>query len=117
MDARPEHGGEASGMRPLQVFLCALAGCTGMDVVSILGKKRQEVTGVELYVEADQRTDEYPRIYTEIRLHFAVTGRAVEPRAVARAIELSEEKYCSVAGMLGAQTTVKTSFSIEGAGS
>lgn len=117
MDATAEHGGESSGSRPLQVFLFGLAGCTGMDVVSILEKKRQVVTGLDISVEADQRTDDYPRIYTAIRLHFTVTGHGVEPSAVERAIELSEEKYCSVKGMLGPQTTVTTSFAVEEAGS
>ncbi|HZL04615.1 MAG TPA: OsmC family protein, partial [Coriobacteriia bacterium] len=61
MDATAAAAGEGSGMRPLQVFLCGLAGCTGMDVVSILEKKRQDVRGIELRVEAEQRTDEYPK--------------------------------------------------------
>ena len=116
MDARTENAGEGAGMRPLQVFLCALAGCTGMDVASILEKKRQNVTGMRLEVDADQRTDDYPRIYTAIRIHFVVEGHGVTAKALARAIELSEEKYCSVAGMLGPQTTVSSSFEIREAG-
>lgn len=116
MDARPENAGEGAGIRPLQVFLCGLAGCAGMDVVSILEKKRQDFSDVRIEVEADQRTDDYPRIYTAIRLHFIVTGRGVAEKAVGRAIELSHEKYCSVAGMLGPQTTMVTSFEIREAG-
>ena len=112
MDASSEYKGEGTGIRPLQVFLQGLAGCTGMDVISILEKKRQDVRALEIDVEADQRTDEYPKIYTDIRLHFRVTGFRVKSVAVARSIELSEEKYCSVGGMLGPQTTVHTSYEI-----
>ena len=112
MDAKAEHSGEGTGMRPLQVFLCGLAGCTGMDVISILEKKRQDVRGIEVRVEGEQREDEFPKIYVTIRLHYVVTGFSVSPQAVARAIELSEEKYCSVGGMLGPQVTVITSYEV-----
>ncbi len=112
MDAAVEHKGEDTGVRPMKVFLQALAGCTGMDVISILEKKRQDVRAFEIEVETDQRLDEYPKIYTDIRIHFRVTGYGVKPEAVARAIELSEEKYCSVGGMLGPQTTVHTSYEV-----
>lgn len=112
MDARPEYKGEGSGTRPLELFLSAIAGCTAMDVISVLEKKRQDVRDLELHVEADQREDEFPKIYTQIRIHFVVTGFGVKDSAVARAIELSEDKYCSVRGMLGPQTTVVTSFEV-----
>lgn len=112
MDAKPAYKGEGSGTRPLELFLYALAGCTGMDVVSVLEKKRQDVRGIEIRVEADQREDEFPKIYTDVRVHFVVTGFGVKPEAVERAIELSEEKYCSVKGMLGPQTVVSTSFEV-----
>ncbi|MCE5202702.1 MAG: OsmC family protein [Coriobacteriales bacterium] len=112
MDAKPEYAGEGTGMRPLQVFLCGLAGCTGMDVISILEKKRQDVRGLEIHVEGDQREDEFPKIYVEVRLHFIVTGFGVSPKAVARAIELSHDTYCSVGGMLGPQVNVVTSYEV-----
>jgi len=112
MDARPEYKGEGTGVRPLELFLYAIAGCTGMDVISVLEKKRQDVRGLELHVEADQREDEFPKIYTDIRIHFVVTGYGVKDAAVQRAIELSEEKYCTVRGMLGPQTQVHTSFEV-----
>ncbi|MDP2401926.1 MAG: OsmC family protein [Actinomycetota bacterium] len=112
MDARPEYHGDGAGMRPLQVFLAGLAGCTAMDVISILEKKRQDVRDLEVSVEADQREDDFPKIYTAIRLRFTVVGFGVSSEAVRRAIELSEEKYCSVKGMLGPQVTVATSFEI-----
>ncbi len=113
MDAKPEYKGEGTGARPLELFLSALAGCTAMDVISILEKKRQDVRDLELHIEADQREDEFPKIYSAIRIHYVVTGYGVKDSAVARAIELSEEKYCSVRGMLGPQTTVTTSFEVK----
>ena len=112
MDARPEYRGEGTGARPVELILYGIAGCTAMDVISILEKKRQDVRGVEIVVEGEQRTDEYPKIYTEIRLHYIVTGFRVSEEAVRRSIQLSEEKYCSVGGMLGPQVRVVTSFEV-----
>jgi putative redox protein len=115
MDAPSAYKGEGSGARPLEVFLQALAACTAMDVVSVLEKKRQHFTGLEVLVSATQREDEFPKIYTRIELEYVVTGYGVQPAAVARAIELSEDKYCSVRGMLGPQVTVVTSYRVEDA--
>lgn len=112
MDAKPEYHGEGSGMRPLEVVLHGLAACTGMDVISILEKKRQDVRSFEINVRARQREDEFPKIYTDIELEYVVGGYGVKPEAVQRAIELSEEKYCSVGGMLGEQVKIKTSFRV-----
>ena len=89
MDAPPAYRGEGTGARPLELFLYGLAACTAMDVVSVLEKKRQDVSGLEIEVSATQREDEYPKIYTRIELVYVVTGREVSPEAVARAIELS----------------------------
>ncbi len=113
MDAPSAYKGEGTGARPLEVFLEALAACTAMDVVSVLEKKRQHFTGLEVLVKAEQREDEFPKIYTRIELEYVVTGHGVKPAAVARAIELSEDKYCSVRGMLGPQVDVVTSYRIE----
>lgn len=112
MDAKAAYKGEGTGTRPLEVFLYALAGCTGMDVISILEKKRQDVRSFEIEVEATQREEDYPKIYTDIRIHYVVSGFGVKGSAVARAIELSEEKYCSVKGMLGPQTRVRTTYEV-----
>ena len=112
MDAKAAYKGDGSGARPLQLVLYAIAGCTGMDVISILEKKRQVVTGFDLVVKGTQRTDEYPKIYEHIEIEYIVTGIGVTDAAVARAIELSEEKYCSVRGMLGPQVEVTTSFRV-----
>ncbi len=112
MDAPSAYRGEGTGVRPLELVLYALAGCTGMDVISVLEKKRQDVSGLELEVSATQREDEFPKIYTDINIEYVVRGRGVKPEAVARAIELSETKYCSVKGMLGSQVNVTTSMRV-----
>jgi putative redox protein len=113
MDAPAGYKGEGTGARPLEVFLQALAGCTAMDVVSVLEKKRQRFSALEIEVTAQQREDDFPKIYTDIDLVYVVRGSSVDPIAVARAIELSEGKYCSVRGMLGPQVTVTTSYRVE----
>ncbi len=112
MDAHREYKGDGAGMRPVELVLHGLAGCTGMDVISILEKKRQDVRGLEIVVHGRQRVDEYPKIYDLIEVEYIVTGYGVKPDAVARSIELSEEKYCAVKGMFGPQTVVTTSFTV-----
>lgn len=112
MDSRAEYGGDGSGVRPIELVLYGMAGCTGMDVISILEKKRQRVTDIEMTVRGTQRVEEYPKIYTQIEIEYVVTGIGVKPEAVARAIELSEEKYCSVRHMFGPQVKVVTSYRV-----
>lgn len=112
MDAKPEYKGEGSGVRPLELVLHGLAACTGMDVISILEKKRQDVRDLEVLVRAEQREDEFPKIYTRIELEYVVTGYGVQAEAVARAIALSEEKYCSVGGMLKGNVELVTSYRV-----
>ncbi|NTW28532.1 MAG: OsmC family protein [Coriobacteriia bacterium] len=113
LDATPEYGGESTGPRPIELVLYALAGCTAMDVVSVLEKKREPFTGLEMEVEATQREDEFPKIYTRIELVYVVKGSDVKPKSVERAIELSHDKYCSVRGMFGPQVEIMTSYRIE----
>ncbi len=112
MDARPEYKGEGSGFRPLELVMQGLAGCTGMDVISVLEKKRQDVRGLEITVKGTQREDEFPKIYTRLEVEYVVTGFGVNPEAVARAIDLSEHKYCSVGGMLAEDVRVTTSYRV-----
>lgn len=113
MDAAREHKGEGTGVRPIEMLLYGLAGCTGMDVVSILEKKRQDVRGLTVEVTGHQRVDEYPKIYTEVEVEYVVTGFGVSAEAVRRAIELSEEKYCAVGGMIAGTVRISTSFRVE----
>jgi putative redox protein len=97
---------------PSQLMLLGLAGCTGMDVVSILQKKRQKISDVEVMVIAHQ-PDDYPKPYHTIQLHFIVKGENLDPDAVERAIQLSEDKYCVVGQTLKTNVDIKTTFKIE----
>ncbi|MEI7814374.1 MAG: OsmC family protein [Coriobacteriia bacterium] len=112
MDTPAEGTGEGTGWRPVELLLLGMAGCTGVDVVSILEKKREDVRGIEIEVQGDPFVDDYPHYYQTINVHYTVTGVGVKPGSVASAIELSEEKYCSVKGSLGPQCDVTTSFEI-----
>jgi putative redox protein len=104
--------GGPKGPSPMQLFLMGLAGCTAMDVISILGKKRQDVTSFEVSVVGD-RAPEHPRYYTDIKLEFVVRGRNISPQAVERAIELSETKYCSATANLRPKSRIATRYRIE----
>jgi putative redox protein len=97
---------------PMELLLLSLGGCTGADVVGILEKKRQRVSGYEIEVRGVRR-EEHPRIYTEIEVVHRLRGRALDAKAVAHAIELSESKYCSVSAMLGASAKIKMRYEIE----
>jgi putative redox protein len=99
MDTSPEFDGDSSATKPLELLLIALGGCTGMDIVPLFKKMRQDVTAVELNITAE-RSEEHPRVYTRIDLEYVVTGKALEEEKVKRAIELSQEKYCSVSAIL-----------------
>jgi putative redox protein len=99
MDSKKIVGGHDMGFRPLQLMAIGLAGCTGMDVISILKKKRQEITQFEVNAEVE-RASEHPKVFTKIVLEYKVTGRNVDPQAVERAVELSETKYCGAQAML-----------------
>jgi len=112
MDTPAEGTGEGTGWRPVELLLLGLAGCTGVDIVSILEKKREDVRGVEIEVHGEPFVDDYPHYYETIEVVYRVTGVGIKPGSVAQAIELSEEKYCSVKGSLGPQCNVITSFEI-----
>jgi putative redox protein len=100
-----------SAASPMELLLLALGGCTGVDVISILRKKRQHVTGYRIEVHGDRR-EEFPRAYTKLYVKHIVTGRSVSEQAVASAIELSDQKYCSVAATLRGTAEVVTSYEI-----
>src|SRR5579859_1636572 len=100
LDAAEHGGGQNVGFRPMELLLVGLAGCTGMDVISILHKKRQQVTGYELRVEG-KRADTHPMLFLEIHVEHIVTGYHLQPDAVARAIQLSEERYCGAGATMG----------------
>ena len=96
---------------PMELLLVALGGCTGADVVLILEKKRQRVTGYNIEVRAERRA-EHPRIYTRIEVIHNVRGHSIDPKAVQHAVELSETKYCSVSAMLGASAQLSMRYEI-----
>lgn len=100
MDGPPENGGRNLGIRPMEMVLIGLGGCSNFDVVSILKKARQPVDSCEVYLDAE-RAPEEPKVFTKIHLHFVVKGRGLKEAQVKRAIELSAEKYCSASIMLG----------------
>ena len=95
----------------MELLLIGLAGCTAMDVVSILKKKRQSFTGLEVRVTAE-RAETHPKVYTRIHLEFVVKGKGADPRAVERSIELSQTKYCSASAMLSKVAEITTSYRI-----
>jgi putative redox protein len=100
-----------SAPSPMELLLLALGSCTGVDVISILRKKREQVTAYRVEVRG-QRRDDHPRSYKRMELHHIVTGRNVSERSVAQAIALSEEKYCSVAATLRPTAEIVSSFEI-----
>lgn len=99
MDGSAEYGGENRGPRPMELMLMGLGGCASFDIVTILKKSRQNVTGIVCQLKAD-RADSIPAVFTKIHLHFVVTGRDIKEKQVAKAVELSAEKYCSASKML-----------------
>lgn len=99
IDADPSVGGENTGSRPMELIALGLAGCTAMDVISILQKKKQPLVDFQVNVQAD-RAEEHPKVFTEAVIEYLFTGRGVEEAAVLRAIELSAERYCPAQAML-----------------
>jgi putative redox protein len=108
----PGVGGDNDGLRPMELIAIGLAGCTAMDVISILQKKRQDVTAFETVVHAD-RADEHPKVFTHVKVTYIVEGHSVDPAAVARAIELSATKYCPAQAMLEKAVTIEHSYEIK----
>lgn len=114
MDGPPEFGGRNLGVRPMEMLLLGMGGCTQFDVLLILRKARQQVTDCVVELEAD-RAAEDPKVFTHIHAHFIVSGSDLNPKQVDRAIRLSAEKYCSASIMLGATAQVTHDFEIRDA--
>jgi putative redox protein len=111
MDAEDVSGGHNTGFRPMELLLVGFGGCSGMDVISILRKKKQQVSSFEINIKGE-RSDTAPKIYTDVHIEYVVTGKAVEKIAVERAIALSLEKYCSVGATLAKSGTITHSYRI-----
>ena len=111
MDGSPEFGGRNLGVRPMEMLLLGLGGCSSFDVVSMLKKSKQDLVDCEVEITAE-RADEEPKVFTKIHLHFIVSGNGVSEKRVARAIELSAEKYCSASIMLGKTAVVTHDYEL-----
>ena len=111
MDGPPEIGGENLGVRPMEMLLLGVAGCTMIDVVTTLKKMRQELTHCETKVNAE-RADDHPKVFTDIHIQFIVKGQDLDPKKVEKAITLSAEKYCSASIMLGKTASITHDFEI-----
>jgi len=111
MDGAPEGGGRNLAPRPMETVLAGTAGCTAYDVVLILRRGRQAVTGCQVKVTS-ARAETDPKVFTKIDMHFTVTGADMSAAAVERAIQMSHEKYCSASIMLGKTAHITTSFEI-----
>jgi putative redox protein len=111
LGASPSVGGENDGFRPMELMAISLAGCTAMDVISILRKKRQDVTAYEVKVHADQ-ADQHPHVFTQSVITYEVTGHEVKEAAVIRAIELSAERYCPAQSMLAKVMPIELLYEI-----
>lgn len=111
MDASPEPGKIRTGMTPMEMLLVATGGCSGMDVISVLKKKRQDVFDIEVNVSGE-KAETHPQKYKSIRIEYTVTGKDISEEAVRKAVELSMEKYCSVKATLEGSAEIKYSFRI-----
>jgi len=111
MDADDDLGGKNTGFRPMELLLVGFGGCSGMDVISILRKKRQQITSLEINIKGE-KTDDFPKIYKEVHIEYVLKGNGVEKEAVERAISLSLGKYCSVGATLAKTGTITHSYRI-----
>ncbi|MBN2013420.1 OsmC family protein [candidate division KSB1 bacterium] len=112
MDGPETTGGNDAASRPVELVLIGLGGCTGMDVLSILQKKRVPFTDFEVKLDSE-RAEDHPKVFTKIKIHFIVYGTGINPKDVERAIELSETKYCPVSAMLKHSAIIETSYEIK----
>lgn len=111
MDGPPEAGGRNLGIRPMEMLLLGLGGCSSFDIVSMLKKGRQDITNCEVEISA-KRADSEPKVFTEIHLHFIIEGNNLSENKVSKAIKLSAEKYCSASIMLGKTAVVTHDYEI-----
>jgi putative redox protein len=111
MDGPPESGGENLGVRPMEMLLLGVAGCTMIDVVTTLKKMRQDLSHCETKINAERATD-HPKVFTDIHIQFIVKGKDLDSKKVDKAITLSAEKYCSASIMLGETATITHDFEV-----
>ena len=111
MDVAPEVGGRNLGLRPMEMVLLGLGGCTAIDVLHMLRKGRQPITDMRVELDAE-RADDVPKVFTRIHLHFILTGAGLDPHKIERAINLSASKYCSASMMLNKTAEMTHDFEI-----
>ena len=111
MDGPIEIGGENLGVRPMEMLLLGVAGCTMIDVVTTLKKMRQDLSHCETKISAE-RADEHPKVFTDIHIHFIIQGKDLDSKKVDKAITLSAEKYCSASIMLGKTANITHDFEV-----
>ena len=111
MDGPPESGGENLGVRPMEMLLLGVAGCTMIDVVTTLKKMRQDLSHLETKINAERATD-HPKVFTNIHIQFILKGQDLDEKKVDKAITLSAEKYCSASIMLGETATITHDFEV-----
>ena len=111
MDGAPDGGGRNLAPRPMETVLAGTGGCTAYDVVLILRRGRHDVSGCSVSIEAERAAQD-PKVFTRIQMHFTVSGKGLSEAAVARAIQLSHEKYCSASAMLAKTAEISTTFEI-----
>ena len=111
MDGPPESGGENLGVRPMEMLLLGVAGCTMIDVVTTLKKMRQDLSHLETKINAERATD-HPKVFTDIHIQFILKGQNLDEKKVDKAIKLSAEKYCSASIMLGETATITHDFEV-----
>jgi len=112
MDASKQVGGDDLGFSPLQLLLAALGGCSGIDVIDLMRKQSQQVDNLEIVVSGE-RVEEPPRFYKNIQAEYRIKGKDIKERALQRALQLSEDKYCSVRAMLKAKANVTSKYTIQ----
>lgn len=115
MDGPPEFGGRNLGVRPMEMLLLGMGGCTAFDVLMILKKSRQAVANCEVEIEAE-RSESDPKVFTRIHVHFIVTGSGLKDKQVERAVKLSAEKYCSASIMLGKVAKITHDYELQDSG-
>jgi putative redox protein len=111
LDAAEHNGGQNSAPQPMEMLLVALAGCAAMDIIAILRKKRQKITGYEVRIRGN-RTEEYPKVFVEITVEHIFTGHGINPDAVKRAIDLTEDRYCGASATLRGTASITHNFQI-----
>lgn len=113
IDGPPEGGGENLGVRPMEMILLGLGGCSAYDVVMILKKARQKISDCQVQINAE-RADTVPKVFTQIHMHFTLIGKELSESQVKRAVQLSADKYCSASIMLGKSVEISHDFEIRG---